>query len=74
MKDSLKRAQSMLESDRFGFVSGSKEMIRADVEEVLGEYFYLPSHVKIELEPNGDRFTLSITAESCVLRSFNVLK
>ena len=68
------RAQKILESDRFGFVSGSKEMIRADIEDVLCEYFFVPGHVRISLDPTGDTFTLEIKAEHCTLRSFNVLK
>lgn len=74
MRDKVERALKMVESDRFGFVSGSKEMIRADIEDVLGEYFYLPEHVKITLDPCGDRFTLTISANNCALRGFNVLK
>ena len=74
MSGNVKRAQRILESDRFGFVSGSKEMIRADIEDVISEYFYVPGHVKIELDPTGDTFSLSIKAEHCTLRSFNVLK
>ena len=74
MNGNVKRAQRILESDRFGFVSGSKEMIRADIEDVLNEYFYLPTHVKIQLDPTGDTFSLTIKADNCTLRSFNVLK
>ena len=74
MKKDLSRAHKMLENDRFGFVSGAKDVIRTDIEDVLKEYFYFPGGVEIKLTPKGDRFTLSITAADCVLRNFNVLK
>ena len=74
MKEDLERIQKMIESDRFGFVNGSKEIIRADGEALLGQYFYLPGHVKIELVGAGEKFDLSIKACDCRLRSFNVLK
>jgi len=74
MKTNVERAHKMLDSDRFGFVSGAKDMIRADIEDVLGEYFYLPGHISIKLQPTGERFTLEIRADDCALRSFNVLK
>ena len=74
MMDGVSRIKRILDGDRFGFASGSKEMIRADIESVLNEYFYLPETVKIELKQNGDRFDLTISAKSCALRSFNVLK
>ncbi|MBP5176961.1 MAG: hypothetical protein ILP02_00075 [Clostridia bacterium] len=74
MKDTVKRAQAIIDSDRFGFVSGSKEMILADIEDVLSQYFYLPHGLNVKLEPTGDTFTLEICAKGCSLRSFNVLK
>ena len=74
MKEDFERIQKMIESDRFGFVNGSKEIIRSDIEELLSQYFYLPEHVKIELIGSGEKFDLSIKACDCRLRSFNVLK
>ena len=70
----IDRMKKMIECDWFGFADGSKDMIRGDIEEVLKEYFYIPAHIKIELDKNGDRFDLKISAVGCALKSFNVLK
>ena len=70
----IDRMKKMIECDRFGFADGSKDMIRKDIEDVLNEYFYIPSHIRIELDKNGERFDLKISATNCSLKSFNVLK
>ena len=74
MSGNSERIMRMIESDRYGFANDSKDIIRGDIEAVLSEYFYLPSHVKIQLDKNGDRFDLKISAENCSMRNFNVLK
>ena len=64
----------MIENDRYGFVSGTKDVIRSDLETLLNEYFYIPDGVKIEFDKKGDRFDVKITANGCALRGFNVFK
>ncbi len=68
------RVKQMIESDRFGLVSGAKEIIKNDLTELLGEYFALSSPVKLEIEGEEDNFNLVITCKSCRVKRFNLLK
>ena len=72
--ETFTRVKQMIESDRFGLVSGAKELIRNDLSEVLGEYFVLSSPVKLEIEGEEDNFSLIITCQSCRVKRFNLLK
>ena len=68
------RVKQMIESDRFGLVSGAKELIKSDLTELLGEYFALSSPVKLEIEGEDDDFTVVVTCRSCRVKRFNLLK
>lgn len=70
----VERVHKMLDSDRFGFVSGSKELIEVDISAVLSEYFYSSKRAKLELIPDGERFNIVITLDGCMLRGFNIIK
>ena len=35
----ITRTKRLIETDRLGFVNGSEELIRRDIENLLGEYF-----------------------------------
>lgn len=70
----VERVHNMLDSDRFGFISGSKELIETDISAVLSEYFYSNKRAKLELIPDGERFNIKITLDGCMLRSFNIIK
>ena len=67
------RVHKLLDSDRFGFVSGSKQLIESDIADVLSEYFYTNNRAKLELIPNGEKFNIKITLDGCTLRSFNII-
>lgn len=70
----FERVRQMIESDRFGLMSGAKEIIKNDLTELLGEYFALSSPVKLEIDGEEDNFDLIITCRSCRVKRFNLLK
>ena len=73
-KEKYSRVKKMIESDRFGMVGGSKELIVSDVRSVLEEYFTLSSPVKMEIEGDESEFTLIITCEGARVKRFNMLR
>ncbi len=73
MKNSS-RIKKMIESDRFGFVNGSLNLIKRDLENVLNEYFCLTSPCEIEFYGEEENFDLIITIKGSAVRSFNMLK
>ena len=48
----ISRTQRLIETDRLGFVNGSEELIRRDIEGLLGEYFCLNGPVKLKINKN----------------------
>ena len=73
-KEGYTRIKKMIESDRFGMVGGSKELIVADIQAVLEEYFTLSSPVKLDIEGDEREFTLIVTCEGARVKRFNILK
>ena len=68
------RVKRMIESDRFGLVGGSKEMIIGDLTALLGEYFALSSPIAIDIEGDEKEFRLIISCDGCRVKRFNMLK
>ena len=64
-----KRAERMIEADRYGFVGKSKDMIRLDAERLLKEYFCLTKPVIVEISGDGDDFDLIIKSHGNRVRS-----
>lgn len=73
-KNGYDRVKRMIESDRFGMVGGSKELIVSDIRSLLEEYFTLSSPVKMEIEGEESEFTLIITCEGARVKRFNMLR
>ena len=70
----ISRTKRLIEADRLGFVSGSEEIIRRDIEGLLSEYFCLNSPVKLKLNKSCDKIEISIVAEGTSVKRFNVIK
>ena len=73
-KEKYSRVKKMIESDRFGMVGGSKELIISDIKALLEEYFTLSSPVKLEIEGDEREFTLTVICEGARVKRFNMLK
>ena len=64
-----KRAERMIEADRYGFVGKSKDLIRLDAERLIKEYFCLTKPVTVEINGEGDDFDLVIKSHGNRVRS-----
>ena len=64
-----KRAERMIEADRYGFVGKSKDLIRLDAARLLTEYFCLTTPVPGEIHGEGDDFDLVIKSHGNRVRS-----
>ena len=73
-KEKYSRVKKMIESDRFGMVGGSRELILSDIGSLLEEYFTLSSPVRMEIEGDESEFTLIITCEGARVKRFNMLR
>ena len=75
MKDKqISRTMRMIETDRLGFANGSEELIRRDIEALLGEYFCLTRPVKLKINKNNDKIEILVVAESSTVKRFNVIR
>ncbi len=64
----------MLESDRLGLASGAEDVIKADIENLLNEYFCLKKRPTVLLEGDGRGISISIEASAKAVKKFNILK
>ena len=70
----ITRTKRLIETDRLGFVNGSEELIRRDIENLLGEYFCLNGPIKLKIDKNFDKIEISVVAESSSVKRFNLIK
>ena len=68
------RVRRMIESDRYGLIGGAKDMIKRDLEGLIGEYFALTSPVDLDIEGEENEFTIVMTCHGCRFKRFNILK
>ena len=70
----ITRTKRLIETDRLGFVNGSEELIRRDIENLLGEYFCLSGPIRLKIDKNYDKIEISVVAESSSVKRFNLIK
>ncbi len=70
MNKQLSRTKKIIENDRLGLVCGSEEIIRSELENLLGEYFSLSEPVKIEFLKKGDKIEITVSATCSGVKRF----
>ena len=68
------RVKQMIESDRFGLMGDSKNLILRDISALMNEYFILSANVEMEIEGEENDFTVTVVCRSSGVKRFNVLK
>lgn len=70
----LNRAKKILESDRLGLQIDAENLIRRDIESLLGEYFNLKKPPFVTLDGESENIVITVEAVAKGVKRFNVLK
>ena len=70
----LNRAKKILESDRLGLQIDAENLIRRDIESLLGEYFNLKKPPLVTLDGESENIVITVEAVAKGVKRFNVLK
>ena len=71
--DGLMRVENLINNDRLKNGRGFVELLTADCDRVLKDYFEYKGYPKVEISGRGNAFSVSVTVLAEGVRAFSVL-